>query len=263
MNENLVSPIAYGRTAEIYAWHPDQVLKLFYDWFEIEAIEYELRIAHELQSVGLPVPHVGELIQVNGRKGLIYQRINGVSMFEMLSRKPWKIIYYARRMAELHARMHASTIQANIPPLHQKLKYKIHHAVTLPDVLRSKTLDLLEKMPQGDRLCHGDFHPGNIMVTEQGEVIIDWIDSALGNPMADLARTTIIIMGVIGSQTKVPFPKWFIRLFHRLYIRTYFSLLEGDKNEYSRWLPIVSAARLSENIIEMEPWLIAQVEQGL
>jgi Ser/Thr protein kinase RdoA (MazF antagonist) len=264
MKENLDTPIAYGRTAEIYAWHNEKVLKLFYDWFELDDIKYELQIARAIQASGLPVPFVGEIIQINGRNGLTYQRIEGVSMLELMVRKPWNGFYYARRMAELHAKMHADTVQVDIPPLRQKIAYKINHAKALTADLRLKTLDLLEKMPEGNRLCHGDYHPNNILLTKQGEVIIDWIDSALGNPLADLARTTIITLGAIETnQIKNPFLKIFIRIFHRIYIRRYFAIHGSGEYEYSLWLPIVAAARLSENITELDEWLIAQVEKGL
>ena len=264
MKENLDTPIAYGRTAEIYAWHNEKVLKLFYNWFELDDIKYELRIAQAIQSSGLTVPLVGEIIQINGRNGLTYQRIEGVSMLEMMARKPWNGFYYARRMAELHAKMHADTIQADLPSLHQKIAYKINHAKALPADLRRKTLDLLEKMPEGNRLCHGDYHPNNILLTKQGEVIIDWIDSALGNPLADLARTTILSIGATETnQLTNPFLKTFVRIFHGIYIRRYFSIHAGGQYEYPLWLPIVAAARLSENIAELEKWLIAQVQKGL
>jgi uncharacterized protein (TIGR02172 family) len=264
MNENLGQPIAYGRTAEIYAWQNGQVLKLFYDWFGLEDIQYELRIAQAVQTSGLPVPCVGEIIKVNNRNGLTYQRVEGIPMLEVMSHKPWNAFHYARRMAELHAEMHASTIQANIPTLHQKLINKINHAKTLPAALRSKTLALLETMPEGNRLCHGDFHPGNIMVTGQGEIIIDWMDSSLGNPLADLARTTIISLGAVETiQIQNQFMKFFIRLFHSLYIHHYFSIRPGGEMEHSRWLPIVAAARLSEDIPELEKWLISRVEKNV
>jgi uncharacterized protein (TIGR02172 family) len=258
------SPIAYGRTAEIYAWHNDQVLKLFYDWFDPDDIQYELQIARAVQACGLPVPRVGEIIRVNGRNGLTYQRIGGVSMLEMLSRKPWNTFSYARVMAEMHAQMHASAIQADIPSLRQRITYKVNHAEALASDQRMKILTLLDTMPVGNRLCHGDYHPGNILVTRQGKVIIDWIDSTLGNPLADLARSTIIAIGAIETnQIKSPFMKLLIRIFHKGYIHRYFSLQPGGEAEYSRWLPIIAAARLSENIPELEAWLVGQVKNGI
>lgn len=264
MDNPLGHPIAYGRTAEIYAWENGQVLKLYYDWFELENIQYEQRIARAVQASGLPVPRVGEIIQVKGRNGLIYQRIEGVSMLAMMRRKPWNVFFYARRMADLHARMHDQTILAEIPSLRQQILYKISRAPALSADLRLKTLALLEKLPEGDRLCHGDFHPDNILITARRDVVIDWIDSSQGNPLADLARTAIITMGAVEmNQLKNQFLNLFIRVFHRTYLQRYFSIHPGGKDEYALWLPIVAAARLSENIAGMEGWLIAQVEKGL
>lgn len=74
----LDQPIAYGRTAEIYAWQHDHVIKLFHDWFSLENIQYELRLASAVHASGLPVPAVGSIIQVNGRNGLLYQRVDGI-----------------------------------------------------------------------------------------------------------------------------------------------------------------------------------------
>jgi hypothetical protein len=48
-------PIAYSRTAEMFAWREGKVLKLYYDWFSREDIAYEARIAQVVQANGLPV----------------------------------------------------------------------------------------------------------------------------------------------------------------------------------------------------------------
>jgi hypothetical protein len=68
MNGDLGQPIARGRTAKVYAGQEGQVLKLFYDWFALEDVEYEARIAGAIHANGLPVPSVGKVIRVNGRK---------------------------------------------------------------------------------------------------------------------------------------------------------------------------------------------------
>jgi hypothetical protein len=100
MNRDLDRPIAYGRTAEIYPWQEGEVLKLFYDWFELENIEYEARIARAIHAGGLPIPAVGEIIRVNDRYGLVYQRVDGDPMWMSLSLKPWRVFQYARRTAD-------------------------------------------------------------------------------------------------------------------------------------------------------------------
>ena len=259
MDKKLGSPIAYGRTAEIYPWPDNQVLKLYFDWFSRQSIEYEARIAQVVHNSGLPVPAVGEIVEVNGRTGLIYERVAGVALFEVMSKRPWTIFRFARRMAELHVAMHSQTIVLEIPRQRQRLVQKIESAAALPDALRQRVLAALAQLPDGDQLCHGDFHPANVLATPQGEVIIDWIDATRGNALADLARSSIIALGVASTaQTTRTIDKLLVRLFHAIYRRRYFALRPQGKGEYGRWLPIAAAARLSENIPELEQWLLAQ-----
>jgi uncharacterized protein (TIGR02172 family) len=259
MEIDLGKPIAYGRTAEMYAWQGGQVLKLFYDWFSLDDIQYEANIQRAVHASGLPVPAVGEILRVNERNGLVYERVDGISMLEVFYRKPWRSIPYGRKMGELHAAMHASSIGVKIPSQREKLTRRIRQSKVLPAARIAKLLAALDALPDGDRLCHGDFHPGNILVTGRGEVIIDWIDSSLGNPLADLARTTIIILGAAEtSQVPNPLLKGFVRLLHAVYLNRYFKLRPGGEAEYRRWLPVIAAARLNEGIPEIEKWLLKQ-----
>jgi len=258
----LGKPIAYGRTAEIYAWGEGQVLKLFFDWVGLGAVQFEQRVGRAVHESGVAAPAVGEIVQREGRYGLVFQRVAGSAMFEALSRQPWQGRRYARWMADLQAGMHAATTSADLPGQHQRLREKIVQARPLSPRLRAKALAALESLPAGDRLCHGDFHPGNIMVAGSQFTIIDWIDTTLGNPLADVARTSIILLGVIetGIITN-PFLRFFTRRFHSIYLRRYFTLHPGGQAEYHRWLPVVAAARLEEGITEMEDWLLKQAEK--
>ena len=260
----LDKPIAFGYTAKIYAWDEGRVLKLFHNWFELQSIEFEQRLARAVHASGLPVPAVYEIIQVEGRNGLIYERVDGLSMWEVLGKQPWRLGAFARRTAELHAQMHASKVQPQLPAQRKRLEYKLNHADPLPAPLKKGALEALVSLPEGTSLCHRDFHPGNILVTAKDEIIIDWIDASLGNPLADVARTSIIALGAAASsQVTGRFQKFIVHLFHGLYLRHYFRLRPGGKQEYRRWLPVVAAARLDEGIRENEKWLIEQATKGL
>jgi uncharacterized protein (TIGR02172 family) len=243
----------------VYAWGTNQVLKLYHDWFGLEDIRYEQRMAQAVQASGLSVPAVGEIVQVNGRNGLIYQRVEGSLMWDALARKPWRMFHFARRTAELHVDLHGVVAPTSLPDQKRRLQRKIELARALPEGLRQRALDVLDELPLGDRICHGDFHPGNILLTGRGEVVIDWIDVTRGNPLADLARSSILALGA-ASTAQVPQAalRANLRLFHTLYLWHYFHLHAGGYAEYQRWLPVVAAARLSEDIPELEQWLVRQ-----
>ena len=68
-----VTLIAEGRTAEIYTWDKDHILKLYRDWCPPSWVDDETRIAHAIHKAGVPSPAAGEIIRVAGRRGLIYR----------------------------------------------------------------------------------------------------------------------------------------------------------------------------------------------
>ena len=277
MSKELGNPISAGRTAEIYSWDQDQVIKLFYDWVELESIENEARISRAIYESGLPVPEVGELIHVNERVGLIYQRVHGDSMYKAAQRKPWNIPHYLKRFAELHVEIHSRRISIELPSQRQMLERSIQQAVGLPNRLRSKVLAALQDLPDGNQLCHGDFWAGNILMTPRGEVIIDWNRASYGNPLADLARTTNAVFAFLEtnqirrgflsygksrlSQFKNSLFRTIVRITYPIYLRRYFQLCPGGEEEYQRWLPIIAAARLIDEIPEFDTMLITQVEK--
>jgi tRNA A-37 threonylcarbamoyl transferase component Bud32 len=279
MRGDLGNPISSGRTSEIYDWDQEHVLKLFHDWVALENIENEARITGAVYETGLPVPEVGEVVCVNNRNGLILRRVTGKSMFRLGQSKPWNVIRYFRRSAELQVQIHSHSISAGLPSQRQILERNIRQAPGLPGHLRANALATLEGLPDGDRLCHGDFWAGNILMTPRGEVIIDWYRASRGNPLADLARTTNAALGYLKtnqmkraflsygrsrfSQVKNSFFRTIVGMTYPVYLHRYFQLCPGGEEEYQRWLPVVAAARLADEIPELDEMLIEQVEKYL
>jgi uncharacterized protein (TIGR02172 family) len=253
----LQKPIAQGRTADVFLWDDAHILKLFHAWFDQENIKFEQAMARAVVASGVKSPQVGEIVQVGDRNGLIYERVPGVSMLDLFLQRPWKVVHFARRLAWLHARMHGCVFDISIPAQRSRIESKINKAVSLSAPVRTALLDTLASLPGGDRVCHGDFHPGNVLVSGEQETVIDWIDASRGNPLADVARTSILALGMAeSSAASNPFLKAFTKTLHSSYLKQYFNLRPGGENEYRRWLPIVAAARLSENIPGLETWLL-------
>ena len=262
MNANSISldqPLARGRTADVFDWENGYILKLFHNWFSLENIEYEMKIARAVHASGVKTPTVKELVTVQGRNGLVYERVRGESMLTLFQRNPWKVFGYARTLAHLHVQMHACSFTTDVPKQRARLQRKLRDADALSVLLKTALLKSLESLPDADNVCHGDFHPANILLTETDATVIDWIDASGGNPLADVARTSVILLGAAASsQVSNPLLKIFVRTFHAAYVREYFRRKPGGYDEYRRWLPIMAGARLSENITELESWLVKQ-----
>jgi uncharacterized protein (TIGR02172 family) len=245
----LSPPIAIGFTAEIHAWKDGQVLKLFNQGISRSTVEYEANNTRLVHATGLPVPAVGEIIEIDGRFGLEYERVEGVTMLQAYMKTPWKFPMFARQLAEIQAEMHTCSVPG-LPSQRERLERKIKRAGLLPDDARQAALHALTGLPDDDKLCHGDFHPGNIMLTSRGPVVIDWIDASRGSPIMDVARSTLLMGGgALPPGTPV---KWLVRLLrgwsYKIYLRRYFQLSTADQNELSHWVPVAAAARLDENI---------------
>lgn len=261
---NLGPLLGRGRTAEVYDLNHGTILKLFFEWYEPDAIEEEYRISKEVSSTALSTPMVHGMVQLGCRGGIIYERVEGETMLQVLAAKPWVYLKMARELAKEHAHINACNA-AGLPHLTNVLETGIKRA-DLPEPLRQQVLTLLYALPDGyQTLCHGDFHPDNIMVSSHGLVVIDWNNASLGHPLADAARTSIML-GAARISGKGP-ANWalnmFRRLFHDEYVRHYLSLTGFSRQELNLWKVPVAAARLAENVPGEKTYLTAVIQHLL
>ena len=263
MKNLLSAPIAQGRTAEIFVWDDRHILKLYRDWCPPDWVDYEARIARAIYESGIPSPAAGEIIEVNGRRGLIYERLDGVSMLQDLNARPWMLLKHARSLAELQVKVNQQSI-TGLPSYKDRLRHDIDNTPHINDGLRNKALLMLEALPDGKSVCHGDYHPGNVIITKNGSVVIDWMTASAGNPWADVTRTSLLLsIGAKAARKQIPpIIRMFVSLYHRTYLNRYRMLVHEIGNEPNRWMPVIAAARLNEDIVPERGALIKMVEDG-
>ena len=245
--------LADGRTAEVFAWGEDQVLKLYREGWPRRVVEFEHKQALASQQTGYRVPKVGEIVEIDGRVGIVYQRVEGETMLSVFEKNMLKFPGVVRQMTDLHLEMHRCEA-SGLETIVQRLTDKIGRVELLTDDERNRILKHLRALPTDNKLLHGDFHPDNIMLTPDGPVIIDWIDATLGHPLADVARTTVL--GTFGIPPEKKVERFVIHRMISGYSRRYFRLSPYSRTELDAWLLPVAAGRLEENIPhETEPLL--------
>jgi uncharacterized protein (TIGR02172 family) len=188
--------IGIGNTAVVYELEctmpgeEDKVLKLFNAGYPKGAIETEYRNAMAVRDLNFPKPKAYELADWEGRKGIIYDRIKGDSLLDWVM-KTGDVEKCAHYMADLHKTMIYNLI-SDVPNYKDFLTYHIQNAA-IPVEEQKKAIQSMEELPKGDTLCHGDFHPGNIIISEDSAFIIDFMNICQGNYLYDIARTVYLV----------------------------------------------------------------------
>src|SRR5690606_1765607 len=85
---HLGTPIASGRTAEVYAWGDGAVLKLFFPSVSPADVELERHHASVSGECGVDTPAVYETVRKGNRLGLVYERVDGPTLLEKVQTEP-------------------------------------------------------------------------------------------------------------------------------------------------------------------------------
>lgn len=155
------SLIAAGRDADIFEYGKGSVLRRSRKGrsqiLEARAMEFA-------RSKGYPVPEVSEVS--DDGVDLVMERIEGPTMIEAATARPWKLRGFGRDLAELHESLHRLSAPEWMAP-----------APCRP----------------GESLLHMDLHPLNIILSSKGPVVIDWTNAARGNPLVDVTATWLLL----------------------------------------------------------------------
>lgn len=176
--------VGQGRDGDVREFGPGRVIRVSRS--RSDRTTTNAVLAH-VAAHGVPVPAVHDHPDPTVT---VMDRIDGVSMMADLATRPWRLVRHARLLAELHEQLHA------IPP---------------PDGL--------PRMGPGDELLHLDLHPDNIMLTDDGPVVLDWDNAAVGSGDLDVALTWVIIK--TGTITANPLVRPLLEALRERFVSTY------------------------------------------
>jgi aminoglycoside phosphotransferase (APT) family kinase protein len=236
-----------GKEAEIFECGSD-VVKLYRSAEPKRAAFREAAILAMAESFGLPIPTVHGVRRIGDRWCIAMQRVDGPSFARVTLDQPHLIPAYLQEMARLQLWVHG---QSGIQLAHLKarLAANIQRATMLREAHRSELLRRLAALPDGDRLCHGDFHPLNILGSPGHATILDWQAASCGEPAADVCRS-YVLMRRIAPALALP------------YVDAYAAATGECREDILAWLPVVAAARLAEGVPEESDALVAMTDMA-
>src|SRR6185369_3164116 len=187
-----VLAIGRGITADVYPWREGRVLKLFHAWVSAAVAEREHLTAQAVYACGYPVPAVYELAMVKGQIGIVFDRVHGISLLKAVERRPWTLFASAQQLAQLHAELHALKAPPGLPSHREEISNKVAGAQCFSPEERARVGHALSELPEGEALCHGDFHPENVLLSAAGPVVNEWNHGNRGHPIGDVTNTSVL-----------------------------------------------------------------------
>lgn len=183
-----------------------------------------------VEETGLHVPTVHEVTLMDGKWTIVTDYIKGKTLAQLMLENPEKKDEYLEFFVDLQIE-----VQSKRCPLLTKLRDKMSRKISQTDfdaTTRYELFTRLDDMPKHSKLCHGDFNPSNIIITEDGTpYILDWSHATQGNGSADAARTYLLfwLNGDINGAEK--------------YLELFCAKSRIEKKYVQKWMPIVAASQ--------------------
>lgn len=208
----------------------DKVIKLFDEDYAKSDVLNEALNQSRVEETGLNVPKILEVTKVDGKWAIVMEFIKGKTLDRLMLENPDKEDEYLEKFVNLQLDMH--TLKC---PLLNKLKDKMDRKIDQTKLDSAAKYELhtrLAGMPKHDKLCHGDFNPSNIILSDDGKYyIIDWSHATQGNASADAARTFLLF--VLDNKEELG----------EKYLKLFCEKSKTDRKYVNSWLPIVSASQ--------------------
>jgi aminoglycoside phosphotransferase (APT) family kinase protein len=148
-----------GRSADVYELGGGRVLRRYRT--DQDCVP-EAELIRHLHRHGYPVPEVHDADGTD----IVMERIEGVVQIDDLKQRPWLLRTHARTLASLHRRL---------------------DAVPVPEPSPVPAVDA------GRGVLHLDLHPGNVILSPSGPVVIDWSNARIGERSGDVATTWMLL----------------------------------------------------------------------
>lgn len=242
---NLTNKIGDGAQAEVYL-SQGKAIKLFKPEYDKVQIFYEAMITSLVEQTGLPIAKVHEVLNVENQGAMSMDFIEGISLIDCLLKDTERTMFYIDKMVEIQIDIHSKMVQLPYT-LKDRLKEKIIANTKISVMQKERVLKRLHELPDGNSLCHGDYHGYNILQHEHQYFIIDWIDATNGCEDGDVCRTYMLYC-------------FYAPEIAQLYLDTYCKKQGKVKNEVLEWLPVIAAARLSENNVSEQEKILSWLQ---
>jgi aminoglycoside phosphotransferase (APT) family kinase protein len=242
--------VARGSRSLVHAYGRGAVVKVPKPTTPDSWIRAEAEYVEAVRAVGAPAPSLLGLERIDARPASVWERVDGPSLWEEVVERPRCSADIGRRLADVQLALFELVPPVTLPDQRDRLTSKIHWSAANVERSLATALDLMPARAGTPRLCHGDLHPSNVIVSAEGPVLVDWFDASRGDRVADIARSSLTLLGD-GAATPSHLPGADRRTLAALteaYLSRLGESLELSPALLSRWQAINAVARLAEGV---------------
>lgn len=225
----------------------DRCVKLFDEDFSKADILNEALNQARVEETGLNIPKIQEVTVVEGKWAIVTEFIEGKTLAQLMEENPEKKDEYLELFVDLQLKVHAQSC-----PLLNSLKEKMNRKISASSLDATTRYELhtrLESMPKHKKVCHGDFNPSNIILSEDGTAyILDWSHATQGNASADAARTYLLFM--LNGDEKLA----------KKYLKLFCAKSNTAMQYVQKWMPIVAASQSVKGNAHEREFLLSWID---
>lgn len=183
--------IGAGANGRVYRLNEEQIVKVYNSLTNpYEKIEREKKVARTAFIHGVPTAISFDIVKAGNEYGMVYEMINAKTLGATIAEHTEKLTEYTVRMADLLKRLHKTAFaEGELPDgrigLHAWVDVAERSGCYSPEILE-RMHRFIDDIPVRDTFVHGDFHPGNIMLSNDEMILIDMGDASVGHPVIDL-----------------------------------------------------------------------------
>jgi Ser/Thr protein kinase RdoA (MazF antagonist) len=242
--------LARGTRSSIHSYGRGAVVKVPKPATPDSWILFEAEYAEAARSVGAPAPALLGIEQISGRQASVWQRVDGPSMWQRVIDRPDRSAQMGQMLADVQQALFELVPPVTLPRQRDRLISKIRWAAANVDASLALALDLLPADAGTPRLCHGDLHPSNVILCDDGPMIVDWFDAARGARAADVARSSLTLLGdgTAGPSHLPGSDRGTLGELTDAYLSRLRERLDLSPSLLTRWRAINAAARLAEGV---------------
>ncbi len=252
--------LASGWQTEIYDLDGRRALRVFRRLEDEPLAKYEMGVMQSLKAAGFNVAQVYAYRMVDARPALEVEWLSGETMLARMKREVLRLGHHATALARLHCEIGAFDVDFPLNDAKSVSSYLIGRSKVLDQSLKDFVLRVLDEVPDGASLCHGDFHPGNIVESNDRMYVIDWVGATKGLFLSDIARTYLTLSGAPQPSGAPAAHRLLARALGRTvahtYLKTVYGILKLDWAQFSKWLVVCGAERTSYGLPAEEARLV-------